>query len=62
MTDKTLDHQTDTGYFGVVDKQGRIVLRKSLRDLMGMPKGGPVNFRVDDTGSLIISNAKSNND
>jgi bifunctional DNA-binding transcriptional regulator/antitoxin component of YhaV-PrlF toxin-antitoxin module len=46
-------------YLSRIDKSGRIVLRKAMRDAMGMPDGGPVTFHTDESGALIISPAKT---
>jgi hypothetical protein len=35
-------------YSAVVDKRGRLVIRKEVRDAMGLPNGGFVEWIVED--------------
>ena len=46
------------GYWGAMDKRGRIILRKEMREKMGLLNGGPVNLYVNDSGALVIAPVK----
>lgn len=38
-----------------MDKAGRIVIPKAMRDVVGLPAGGEVEIDVDDDGHVIVS-------
>lgn len=38
-----------------IDKAGRIVIPKPLRDMLGVGSGGEVELDVDDDGRIVMS-------
>ena len=49
-------------YLSRIDKRGRVILRKEIRQSMGMPNGGVVRFHSNESRGLIISPAKADHD
>ncbi len=37
-----------------VDSRGRVVVRKTLREAMGLPAGGPVEWFMNEEGDLAL--------
>lgn len=49
-------------YVSRMDGRGRIVLRKAMREKLGMPQGGRVELYINEDGVLAIASAKARND
>jgi bifunctional DNA-binding transcriptional regulator/antitoxin component of YhaV-PrlF toxin-antitoxin module len=49
MTEEALSN----AYITRVDSRGRLILRKAIREAMGLPNGGLIRHTVRDDGSLV---------